>query len=76
MVRISSEHLYVSLAISVLLIMGSTGNSAILRPDKGNVRKEGHRDEKTLTKEKQEKKMKKMRKEIFHNISIFIDVKR
>ena len=34
MVRISSEHLYVSLAISVLLIMGSTGNSAILRPEK------------------------------------------
>jgi hypothetical protein len=40
MVRISSEHLYVSLAISVLLIMGSTGNSAILRPDEGNEWKE------------------------------------
>jgi hypothetical protein len=44
-VRISSEHLYVSLAISVLLIMGSTGNSAILRPNKGNGWRVQHKDE-------------------------------
>ena len=32
MVRISSVHLYVSEQIRVLLIIGSTGNSAIRRP--------------------------------------------